>query len=87
MITSTAYGSHCQSGKQADRQDLSLLISQYLHTKPNSTLARTYDEEVLGIGRGKQRLEDIEEVERAITGVCYRTNPRRRPDVQTANMG
>lgn len=63
---------------RADRQDLSLLISQYLHAKPNSAVARMYDEEVLGVGRGKQRLADIEEVERAITGTCC-LSPSHRP--------
>jgi hypothetical protein len=44
------------------------LISQYLHAKPNTALARTFDEEVLGVGRGKQQLEAVEEVERALLG-------------------
>ena len=56
------------STAQADSQDLSLLISQYLHTRPHPTLARTFDEEVLGIGRGRQKQEDIEEIERALLG-------------------
>jgi len=58
-----------------------------LHTKPNSGLARTYDEEILGIGRGKQRLEDIEEVERAITGESCNIDARGDPDTQMANTG
>lgn len=45
-----------------------MLISRYLHAKPNTSLARTFDEEILGIGRGKQQLEDVEEVERALLG-------------------
>ena len=55
-------------GSSADQQDLSLLISQYLHTRPHGDVARLYDEVVLGVGRGKQHIADVEEVERAIMG-------------------
>lgn len=55
-------------------QDIALLVSQYLHARPDPTVARTFDEQVLGIGRGKERDEDVEEVERAILGQLIHTN-------------
>ncbi len=48
-------------------QDIALLISQYLDNH-HSSLARRFDEEVLGQAQDDLREEEIREVERAILG-------------------
>ncbi|ORX33747.1 WD40-repeat-containing domain protein [Kockovaella imperatae] len=47
--------------------DIALLVSDWLHSQPHSSLASTFDQEILGYGAaGKAKAEEIEEVERAI---------------------
>jgi len=48
-------------------QDIELLISQYLNNH-HASLAKQFDEEVLGQARDDLRLWEIEEVEHAILG-------------------
>ena len=50
-------------------QDVKLLISQYLNDH-HTSLARQFDEEVLGESRNDLFDQRVEEVERAILGTC-----------------
>ena len=47
-------------------QDLCLLISEYLHTRPHPALARAFDEELLGLGHSADIESECREVESAI---------------------